>query len=64
MKFYNFETMFLTLAEGLNKYLQDRGIYREVSGGSGFYHFEIKATPEQAKNINAWIERHTITEQQ
>lgn len=62
MKFYNFETRFVSLRDTLREYLHENGIYYELSGGSGFYHFEIKTDPAGAEKINAFIDSITITE--
>lgn len=65
-KFYNFETLFLGLAEGLAEFLNENGIYREISEGSfdmgsRGYHFEILADADEVKMINAWLDANTIT---
>lgn len=60
MKYYNFETMFRTLKEQLAAYLKKNNIYYECSGCFGSYHFEIKATPEQAEQINNYLDTITI----
>lgn len=62
MKFYNFETMFRTLADELSAYLKSEGIYYERSGMNPGYHFEIKLNPEQVSTVNAWLDANTITE--
>ena len=60
MKFYNFETMFISLANGLRAFLKENNIYYELSGQPGFYHFEIKTDPAGADMINAWLDANTI----
>ena len=62
IKFYNFETMFVSLANGLRAFLKENNIYYELSGGPGFYHFEIKTDPTGADKINAFLDTQIITE--
>lgn len=62
MKWYNFETMFVTLADELSKYLKSLNIYYERSGCFGGYHFEIYATEKQVNDIDTWILKDAITE--
>lgn len=40
-KWYNFETIFLTVAEKLHDFLQEHNIQHEISMAGDFYHFEI-----------------------
>lgn len=56
MKFYNFETIFAEIRDALRSYLHDNGIYYELSKAFTHYHFEIKATPEQADAINHFLD--------
>ncbi len=60
MKFYNLETRFISLRDDLRRYLHENGIYYELSGGPGFYHFEIKTDPAGAEKINSFIASITI----
>ena len=60
MKWYNFETMFISLANGLRAFLKENCIYYELSGQPGFYHFEIKTDPAGAAAINNWLDNNTI----
>ena len=60
MKYYNFETRFRSLKDDLRQYLHENGIYYELSGGTGFWHFEIKTDPAGAEKINAFIDSVTI----
>ena len=66
-KFYNFETMFSGLKNGLIELLKTNNIYYEISDGRGPYdaamiwHFEILATPGDGELINTWIDENTIT---
>ncbi len=60
MKFYNLETRFVSLRDALRAYLHENGVYYELSGGPGFYHFEIKTDPAGAEKINTFIDSITI----
>lgn len=60
MKWYNLETMFRSLRGALRVYLHDNGIYYELSGGSGFWHFEILTDAAGANHINSFIDSITI----
>lgn len=62
MTYYNFETRFRSLCDALRAYLQENGIYYELSGGPGFWHFEIKTDPAGAEQIDAFIDTVTIQE--
>ena len=62
MKFYNFETRFISLRDALRAYLKENGIYYELSGGPAFYHFEIKTDPAGAAAIEKWLYTQIITE--
>ena len=62
MKWYNFETRFLSLRDALRAFLHDNGIYYELSGAYSFYHFEIKTDASGAEKINAFIDSQSITE--
>lgn len=62
MRFYNFETRFRSLRDALREYLQENGIYYELSGGPGFWHFEIKTDPAGAEQIDAFIDTVIIQE--
>ena len=62
MTFYNFETRFRSLCDALRAYLQENGIYYELSGGAGFWHFEIKTDPAGAERVNAWLDTQIIRE--
>lgn len=60
MKWYNLETRFRSLKDELRSYLHENGIYYELSGGAGFWHFEIKTDPAGAEKINTFIDSITI----
>lgn len=62
MKYYNFETRFISLRDALREYLKSNNIYYELSGGPAFYHFEIKTDPAGAASINNWLDTQIITE--
>ena len=61
-KWYNFETAFVSLADGLSAYLKRKGIYYERSGAYGNYHFEILADGNDVNAINAFLDENTFTE--
>lgn len=62
MKFYNFETRFISLRDELRRYLHENGIYYELSSGPAFYHFEIKTDPAGAARINEFLDTIAIRE--
>ena len=62
MKYYNFETRFISLCDALRAYLKSNNIYYELSGGQAFYHFEIKTDPAGAAAINDFLDTQIITE--
>lgn len=62
MKWYNFETLFITLRDGLRKFLRDNGIKYELSSCGPGYHFEILTDQAGADMINRWLDENTITE--
>lgn len=62
MQWYNFETMFVTLADALSSYLKSMKIYYERSGCFGSYHFEIYASEKQSADIDCWILKNAIVE--
>lgn len=62
MKYYNFETRFISLRDALREYLKSNNIYYELSGGPAFYHFEIKTDPTGAAAINNWLDTQIIIE--
>lgn len=59
-KYYHFDTMFQSLKNELAKYLKTRGIYYELSGCFGGYHFEILTDERGAQSINDFIDTITI----
>ena len=61
-KYYNFETMFLTLRNALREYLKNNNIYYELSQNESYYHFEILVDCEQLEQVNAFLDTQIITE--
>ena len=59
-KYYNFETMFISLRDLLREYLHDNKIYYELSKNGQNYHFEILANLEECKKVNAFLNDNTI----
>lgn len=56
MKYYNIELM-QERAERLQWYLLDNDYKHEISAAAyGMYHFEILLTPDQAAEVDNWIE--------
>lgn len=62
MKWYNFETLFITLQDGLRQFLRDDKIRYELSSCGPGYHFEILTDRAGADKINSWLDANTITE--
>lgn len=62
MKWYNFETMFISLRDGLREFLKNNNIRYELSGCGSGYHFEILTDRAGADKINNWLDANTITE--
>lgn len=61
-KWYNFETSFVTLANGFFVVLKRSGICYERSGAFGNYHFEALADMGGVAAVNAFLDAHTIQE--
>ena len=61
-KYYNFETMFLTLRNALREYLKSNNTYYELSQNGYYYHFEILADAAELEKINAFLDMQCITE--
>lgn len=59
MQYYNFETIFFTLAVRLGEYLKENGVYFEKSKANEWYHFEILTDASGAEKIENFI--HSIT---
>ena len=66
MKWYNFETSFISLARDLSTWLKTKKIKYELSDasvpGCRVYHFEIYTDGTGVDEINSWLDRNTITE--
>lgn len=60
MKYYNFDTMFISLKQELKQFLNDNKIYFEISKNGQYYHFEIFTDSDGAKKINDFIDLITI----
>lgn len=60
MKYYNFETMFISLAEKLHDYLFTFGYRFEISKAGQYYHFEILTDENGANEINNFLDNNTI----
>ena len=60
MKYYNFDTMFLSLKNLLKSYLLDNNIYFEISKNGQYYHFEILTDGAGAELINDFLDNNTI----
>lgn len=60
MKYYSFETMFITLAQKIGDFLKDNNIYFEISKDKQYYHFEIFMDPAGADKINEFLDNNTI----
>jgi ADP-heptose:LPS heptosyltransferase len=60
MKYYNFETMFISLAAKIGDYLHENNIYFEISKNDKYYHFEILTDPAGAELINNFLDNNTI----
>lgn len=67
-KYYNFETMFFELADGLKAKCNEMGVKAEVSDGRTWHgdpmlwHFEILANERELRDINTWLDSMTIHE--
>jgi hypothetical protein len=60
MKYYSFETMFISLAEKLQGFLFSTGDYFEISAAGSYYHFEILTDPAGAAAINEFLNNNNI----
>ena len=63
MKYYNFETMFISLATKVGDFLHENRIYFEISKNKKYYHFEILTDPAGAEMIDKYIKSITISEE-
>jgi hypothetical protein len=60
MKYYNSDTMFISLAEKLGDFLKENNIYFEISKNRQYYHFEILTDEAGAASINNFLDNNTI----
>lgn len=62
MKYYNFETMFLSLKNKLIEFLDgcEKVLAYEVSRAGSYYHFEILTGPDGAAAINDFLDANTF----
>jgi hypothetical protein len=60
MKYYNFETMFISLATKIGDFLKENNIYFEISKNNKYYHFEILTDSTGAASINDFLDNNTI----
>ena len=60
MKYYNFDTMFISLATKLGDFLKKSGIYFEISKNGQYYHFEILTNARGAGMVNNFLDANTI----
>ena len=63
MKWYNFETMFISLATKIGDYLHNNAVYFEISKNGQYYHFEILTDAAGAIKINDFIDQFCIVEE-
>lgn len=59
-KWYNFESMFISLATKLGDFLHDNAICFELSKNGKYYHFEILTDAAGAALINNFLDNNTI----
>lgn len=60
MKWYNFETRFLSLRDALRAFLKDNNIKYELSGAYSYYHFEIYTDCNGAEKINGFLDTQSF----
>lgn len=60
MKYYNFETLFISLATKIGDFLHENAIYFELSENGDYYHFEILTDAAGAERINGFLDANTI----
>ena len=60
MRYYNFETMFISLATKTGDFLKENGIYFEISKNGSYYHFEILTDAAGVDRINNFLDNNTI----
>lgn len=62
MKYYNFDTIFISLKDILRQYLKENNIYYELSAVGFGWHFEMLTDPAGAAEIKKHIEKNIIWE--
>ncbi len=60
MKYYNFESMFISLVLKLGDFLKENNIYFEISKNGKYYHFEILTDESGTESINNFLDNNTI----
>ena len=60
MTYYNYETMFISLATKMGDFLHDNKIYFEISKNGRYYHFEILTDETGAETIYNFLDENTI----
>lgn len=60
MKWYNFESMFISLVTKLGDFLHNSAIEFEISKNGQYYHFEIFTDAAGAAAINDFLDNNTI----
>ena len=60
MRYYNFETMFISLATKTGDFLKENNIYFEISKNGSYYHFEILTDAAGVDRINNFLDNNTI----
>lgn len=60
LKWYSFETSFVSLKNQLTEYLKKYNVTFEVSGAYSYYHFEILTDADGATEINHFLDTVTI----
>lgn len=54
-KWYNFETIFSTVAEHLHDFLQEHNFKHKISMAGDFYHFEIRLGENEKKIVEDYF---------
>ena len=61
-KYYNFDTMFITLRDAIREFLKANNIYYELSKNYDYYHFEILLNSDEFILVNNFLDTQIITE--
>ena len=59
-KYYSYETISSSMRDDVSQYLKSNSIYYELSDAGGGWHFEIKASPDEARSIDNFIDTLSI----